>query len=293
MAKKNPQILSIYNCFLISQKKQLAPRSYALYRTYLRPFANAHGHKTVDQVTSGMVLDWVAKTYGHQSGSAQWNAARSVARMFRWAYDERLIPEYPLRGFRKPTASRRENFVTPRQYAALLKESARPRVNARGGPKATAQQAMRDVIKFLWHTGARPQELRIICAEWVQGRKIVIPAQFAKGGKKARVIYLDDMAYRIVQRLRARHPAGPIFRTRHGNPWSRTALADAMKRLCRDANIEGLCCYSFRHSFITRMLERGIDVSTVAAMAGNTPATIFKFYEHVSRNDERLLAALG
>ncbi len=129
-----------------------------MYRLYCRKFIETNGGKTVDQIASSLVLDWVAKHYGQQSGSAQFNAARSIARKFRWANDERQIPEYPLRGFRKPTASRRETFVSPQQYAALLRACVKSKVI--DGVSTTVQhRCIRDAIKFLYHTGCRPQAI--------------------------------------------------------------------------------------------------------------------------------------
>lgn len=273
--KANPLVLDLVNRFLVAQKPQLTQSTWKFYRQYLRMFAKSCGHLHSDDVTPGLAAEWVAKHYGKRSTSSQFNAARAVCRMFHWAEAERLISFYPLKGFRKATPTRREMVITPRQYAALL--------------KAASSHSILAVVKFLYHTGARPQELRKIRAEWINGRKIILPVAESKGRKKNRVILLDDTAYRIVTKLAGR---GIVFRSPTGKPWTKANLIGAMRKLRRDAKVPGLCSYTFRHSFCTRLLERGVDVATVAALAGNTPQTIFKHYSHVEKNEDRLLAVL-
>lgn len=276
MSKKpNPLVLDLVNRFLLTQKPQLELTTWKFYRQYLRLFAKSWGHLHSDEVTPGLAAEWVAKHYGKRSPSSQFNAARCLTRLFHWAEAERLISFYPLKGFRKATPTRRELVISPRQYAALL--------------KAAKNHSILAAVKFLYHSGCRPQELRKIRAEWVHGRKIVLPVAESKGRKKHRVIMLDDTAHRIVTKLATR---GIVFRSPTGKPWTKANLVGAMRKLRRDAKVPGLCSYTFRHSFCTRLLERGVDVATVAALAGNTPQTIFKHYSHVEKNEDRLLAVL-
>lgn len=152
---------------------------------------------------------------------------------------------------------------------------------------------IRDVIKFLWHTGCRPQELRIIEARWVDGAKIVLPKALSKGKRKCRVIYLDGMAKNIVARLSKQWPEGPIFRSKCGAPLSKCSLIYAFRKLRIKTEIPGLCAYNFRHGRITLWLESGKDVATVAALAGNSANMVLNTYNHVANNEDRLLAQLG
>jgi len=273
--KPNPHVETLVNRFLLAQKCQLAPKTWEFYRLYLRKFAKSYGHLTVNLVTPTLAAEWMARHYGHLSPSSRFNAGRSLTRLFHWAVAERLISEYPLKGFRKPSPTRRESLITPRQYAALL--------------HASHNNSILAAVKFLYHTGCRPQEMRAVRAEWVRGRKIVMPVTESKGRKKNRVIYLDDMALRLVKRA---SPRGPIFRTPTGKAWTANNLILAIKKVRKRAKVPNVVAYTFRHSFITRQLEKGTDVATVAALAGNTPAMIWKHYSHVAENEKRLLAAL-
>lgn len=262
--------------FLVCQKRQLAPNTYNWYKGYLLSFHRRHGAVPVATLTGSIVSAWVAK----YPTASQHAAARCVVRVMNWAVAERLIPSSPLVGFRKPAPTKRETTVTPAQYAACLR---------------TARYPLKIVIKFLWHTGARPQELRCLNYDWLQDNRVVLPLSRSKGNRKRRVIYLDDMALRIVQQHRpvagnTKH--GPIFQNSESRPWTKNNLSLAFRRLGKRVGIPGLCAYSFRHAFITRLLERGVDVATVAAIAGNSPRMVLDTYSHVAKNETRLAAVL-
>jgi integrase len=250
---------------------------------HLREFVVAVQPMRVCDLTSSVVHDWIKKRYGKLSDSQRHNAARCVCRVINWAIDENLIDRSPLKRFRKPAPGRRESFITPTQYATVLR-------TLKGRP---ASQSRKDVVMFLWHTGCRPQELRIIEAKWIEGSKIVLPRELSKGKQKRRVIYLDGTTKRIVTRLSRQFPTGPIFRSYGGKPWTKNSLGLAFRRLKKHTAIPHLCLYAFRHGFVTRMLEKGVDVVTVAKLCGNSPLMITTVYEHVAENEARLLDVLS
>lgn len=264
--------------FLISTKLFSAPATHKWYAHYLHSFRAYAGEQRAEQLTASVVYSWLQKCHGRKSASTQHAAARTIVRALNWAIDENILNRSPLSGFRKPTPSHREALVTPEQYALCLR---------------TSRDPLRYGIKFLWHTGCRPQEFRIIESRWVAGQKIILPKQQSKGKRFRRVIYLDSMATGLAARLSEQRGTGPIFRNSEGNAWSKDGLALAFRRLREQTGIDGLCAYSIRHSFITRLLERGVDVATVAAISGNSPRMVLDVYSHVTANEARLLRQLG
>jgi integrase len=257
--------------FLAAQQTQLAPSSHKWYAGYLLQFAKNCRALPADKITCAIVSKWIAR----YPDASQHNAARTIIRVCNWAEAERLLPASPLRGFRKPSPTRRQSSLTPPQYALCVKQSTGP---------------LRDVVKFLYHTGCRPQELRTIESRWITGPKIIMPLAESKGHKKRRVIYLDSMAMGVALRLSSVNNHGPIFLNSHGDRWNKNSLRLAFQRLRRRTGLTALCAYQFRHAFITRLLERGVDVATVAAVAGNSPAMVLEVYNHVDANEIRLLS---
>lgn len=248
------------------------------YAQFLGEFRRAHGTRALANLTPAVLDRWIAATYGERTPATQHAAARTVIRLCNWAVNEKLLDSPPLRGFRNCPPSSRELILSGADYAALVKAADKP---------------TRDAIKFLWHTGARPQELRAIQADWIRDGKIVFPRTASKGGKKRRVIYLDSFAAAIAARLAQKNATGPIFRNRAGGPWSTATLAQAFQATRRRAGVPGACAYAIRHTWITRMLERGVGVATVAALAGNSPGVLLRVYSHVNENEDHLRAQLN
>ena len=268
----------LIDLFLPAQEACSSKRTANWYASKLHTLRIFCGEKLVDEITAATAHEWIRKHYAKQSESQRHAAGRAVSRLCSWAADERLIDHSPLTGFRKPPASNREICLSPAQYALCVRLSRGP---------------LRQVIKFLWHTGCRPGECRILKSAWISGHKVIIPRIDSKGKRRRRIIYLNGMAYNLSKTHSKKNPTGPIFRNNRNTPWTDTALADAIARLRDKTEIEGLCAYAFRHSWITRMLQRGVDVATVAAMAGNSPEMVLRVYNHVCQDEDRILRQLG
>ena len=84
----------------------------------------------------------------------------------------------------------------------------------------------------------------------------------------------------------------------------RAAIAEAARRaaageplrgldLIRDAGVDRVHNYRFRHTAISTLLRQGVDVPTIAELTGTSPAMIYHTYghltaDHLSQAAERL-----
>ncbi|MCA9049837.1 MAG: tyrosine-type recombinase/integrase [Planctomycetaceae bacterium] len=231
------------------------------------------------------VTEWID---GHNDWNAttRHRAVRSVKRVFNWAIREGRLSQSPVRSLERPAPKRREVFVTPEQYAAILKR--------------ISDVCFRDYITFLFETGARPQEGRLIEAVHcdVAAGRIVLPAAKAKGQQHPRLILLTPNAVTIVKRLCTAHPQGPIFRNSDGHPWIKNSVNCRFRRI-RDKlkksgmPIDGLCATAFRHGFATEALKQGVDPVTLSILMGHRDATqVARTYQHLAADAKHLNAAL-
>jgi integrase len=270
----------LIDVFLDYVRLHRSPATHDWYEDYLRPFLEHVGPKLrVGNLTPAMVTVWIGKRYAGRSASCHNAAARSVVRMCNWAVAEKIISHSPLVGFVKPAASRREVVCSPSQYDTILSH---------------ATGRLRDAVEFLWQTGCRPFELRHLEAKYVDDRKVVFPVNKSKGGKRRRVIYLDDVAAAIVARLSAEFPDGPIFRNSRGKPWHKDALTNAFGRLRDKAKIPSITPYALRHAFATEALKRGTDTTTVGVLLGHAnPNMVAKVYQHLAEDDDYMLRVVA
>lgn len=250
------------------------------YRRYLSKCVAFFGPTLKpENLAPAMVGRWIEQDYGSGSPSTQNGAARAIVRVMNWAVIEGHIGRSPLAGYTKPTATSRETYVTPDQYALCLEHAKGP---------------FRDLLVFLWETGCRPQEARVIEAAWLDGRSVVLPVELSKGKKRRRVIYLTEPATEIAQRLAAENPSGPVFRNSIGNPWTKDAINFAFIRLKKKTGIGDLCAYALRHGFATEKLKQGTDTTTVGVLMGHAnPTMVATVYQHLAQDSEYLLSVLG
>ncbi len=221
------------------------------------------------------VQQWIdsKKTWG---ATYRNNAITAVKRCLSWAEKLGHIDRNPIRSVEKPTPDRRKVIVPEEHYKTML-------TKVRG-------QTARDLLTFLWETGCRPQELRIIAARHfnVEDKRLDIPPEEAKGGKRWRRIYLSPAALEIIERLTARNRSGPLFRNEDGVAWTVYSIDCVFKRLEGKVGTK-YSAYDFRRTWATRMLVSGLDHLTVAELMGHSNgATLAKVYAHVDQKGDYL-----
>jgi len=143
-------------------------------------------------------------------------------------------------------------------------------------------------VEFLTLTGFRPEEA--IALQWadIKNSRIIVSRAYSQGILKETKTYetrtfpvnaqLDKLLNSLpkTQNLVFPSPEGGYinqhnFGERYWKP--------IVKKLVVTAKVaEYLPTNNLRHSWITRMLRSGLDIATVARLAGNKPDTIMKHY---------------
>jgi integrase len=172
------------------------------------------------RLTSKHVTRWLATQEGWGSTTKR-NAITALQRGFNWAVKNRGLARNPIKGMEKPQASRRSDVISPAEFEEIL--------------SSVGEGCFCDLLTVSYDSGGRPFEVKELQARHFQPdkRRAVIPAEEAKGKRRARVIYFPtDRSLAIVIRLCAEHPSGPIFRNAKGRPWT------AMAVKCRFEDVE-------------------------------------------------------
>jgi integrase len=204
---------------------------------------------------------------------------QSVKTMLKWGVDQGYIPESPLANMKVPTATSRgdEAYLTPEKWAKISQH--------------LVEGHLWDLLTFLHETGCRPKEARQLEARHLNDRCVILPAEEAKGKREPRVIHLTDRAYIIFRRLAMKHPKGPIFRLQSGL-WTAQLLSYRCKQLSKKLGFH-FTPYSLRHSFITNAILQGVDITTLAVLAGHSDIKmISRVYSHLQKRDSHLQEAL-
>lgn len=83
-----------------------------------------------------------------------------------------------------------------------------------------------------------------------------------------------------------RNPDNYVFVTYAGEPLGERYLKRIIDLLCEREKINHFTPHYLRHTFVTIQLSNKVPVSTVAALVGDTPETIYKVYAHSFEKDE-------
>ena len=195
--------------------------------------------------------------------------------------DEGLIATSPGKKVRKPPVNRRETILAPEEQQAIH--------NAARG------QCFRDFMLAMEETGCRPGEVAKVTAADVSleaGTWTLAEHKTAHKTGKPRVVYLTGPVITLCRELIAKYPEGPIFRNRHGRPWTRNAIRCRFRHLRTKLKLPGVVAYTLRHTYATEALVNGVDPISLCELLGHTDVTmLMKHYQHLAKKTDHLRKA--
>jgi integrase len=214
----------------------------------------------VERFTEDEILR-LAPRVAHYSAS-RWN---SMLTTLRWITPAaKVLSPRPVTLTRRPPPNQAE-------FSALLKECDK-----------LARSKARLVIDFLAHTGLRISAARAVTWSDVYSDRI---EYIAKGGRRCAVPIVNGLRH-VLERLREVGAGSPYVLPRE-------ACRNGLTKACKAAGIRRLSHHDFRHMFITRCVESGVDVPTVSRWVGHRDggALLAKRYFHLLDNHSRTMAA--
>ena len=217
-----PITAEIFEKYLAWCQQHREQRTYEWYRDHIQGFLDFKPEVArwpASELRPFHIVEWVDSHGDHWSGSYRRGAIVAIQRPFNWAEELGYLAASPIKKIKKPQPQKRDNPITPEDFAVLLDYY----------PEG---DTFRDLLLFAWHSGCRPQEARHIEPRHVHlaAECIIIPKDEAKGKRKPRVIHLAPPALEIVTRLLATEPAGKLFLNEDGVPWKKSAIAKRFER---------------------------------------------------------------
>lgn len=96
------------------------------------------------------------------------------------------------------------------------------------------------------------------------------------------------MTEKLFETLKARNKVrrldtGYVFAfKKDGSPFRRYYISEQFRAACKEACVENLRFHDLRHDFCSRLVQAGVDLYTVAALAGHKDVTTTQRYAHLS-----------
>lgn len=113
--------------------------------------------------------------------------------------------------------------------------------------------------------------------------------------KKTRKIPISLELKSLLLRLKLKSGGSEyVFLNEKGKPYKREgSLNSAYNGACRRAGIKGLRFHDLRHTFATRMIESGHDISEVAEILGHSDLNITRRYSHPRESLKKAVEAVS
>jgi len=271
-------VVALFELYLEWVQRNRAKATYDAACRYLTSFAaTIPRNLVVAKLEPHHITAWMnaSPTWGSTTRN---DAISHVQRAFHWAVNQRILVRLPLPKLAdKPGRQRREVVYTPAEFAEIL--------------AAIPDTEFRDLLEFLWESGCRPIEARILECRHVdlEKRIAILPPSNNKTRKAERVIILTERATGILRRRIDSVETGVVFRNTRGRPWTKDSINCRFQRLKKKLGSDRICAYGIRHSYATEGLKNDVDPVSLAMLMGHSdPSMVAKTYQHLAQNHDHL-----
>jgi len=262
----------------------LSENTLNAYRADLVAFEGWLGNKTLslEAVTRAELLGYLAANV--RQGLSPRSSARRLStlrRFYRYLLREGLIQDDPTADVRSPSLGRPlPKSITEASVEKLL---AAP-------PETTLGLRDRAMLETMYASGLRVSELVALALNELDLTTGLVRVT-GKGGKERIVPLGDEATSRLGDYLRGARPSllgeqksGAVFLTRRGQPMTRQAFWQLIKRYSSAAGIDSsLSPHSLRHAFATHLLNHGADLRSVQMLLGHADLSTTQIYTHVAK----------
>jgi len=247
-----------------------APASQNRDQLVLRRFTRKWGHLLLQELNPTLIEQYVIErtpnvtfaTLSKELGVLK--AAFGCA--LRWGWTNRT----PFVGIHlNQEGDSRIRWLTDAEELLLLKSS---------------PQWLQDIIAVGLDTGLRPGNLLGLERSWVHREEhvLIVPKEHTKTKKLTVTIPLTQRARNILYHASTSSHTPYVFLTDTGRPLDRHYVHVVLHRCAKAAGLAEMCLYVLRHTFITRLVQAGVSLPEIAALAGHRDIRMTMRYAHLA-----------
>lgn len=289
VAESNAMTISHLTALYLAHIRDQATKSIISQSTVTRriahiaPFLAASGDVAVSDLKPHHVTDWLRgqKTWGATTCS---DAAASVKRILQWATDEGRIESNPLKSLAMKKGRPRDHIISRPEFETLLAGVWNQKYTWR------IATSFRSILIALRLSGCRPSEItRLMIEDCSPDAWTIREHKNRKKTYRPRTVYLSPCLQTLTAIASRGRASGPVLRPEADREWKYSDMRLRFQRLRKKTGTSPKCVlYSFRHTWITEALTAGVDVATVAEMAGTSIQMIDRHYGHLNQQRKHL-----
>jgi len=239
------------------------------YSASLKHLSTYFGDLKLLEITPKKISDYKVLRYGEEAKPATINRELAMlSKAFSLAFKEwEWIKENPVSKVPKEKENNeRDRWLTDEQERRLLEN---------------APQWLIDIIVFDLHTGLRQGELLSLQWDRINLFRRTIIIQESKSGKP-RTLPVNQIAFDILdERSKIRNIMNDlVFVSNAGSKIDRHNLRRAFNIAIKKAGIHDFHFHDLRHTFATRLAQRGIDIYKISKLLGHHSIEMTQRYAH-------------
>ena len=251
-------------------------RSSKKVESHVKPLRDFFGTLPLDQVTEQRINEFKWSRMGKVKPATINRSLAALHKSLALAKEWGWISTVPTVHLEKENNAR-DRYLTQDEEDRLLE---------------AAPVWMQELITFFLNTGLRLSEALELRWSHVDLKRRTILIARSKNGHK-RTIPLNEKAMEIIHKKMKSRVNGLIFPSvRSGKVISTFHYERAFRRAVKKAGLTDLKGHDLRHSFASRIAQRGIDLYRIQRLLGHTTPTMTQRYAHHNAESLREVVSL-
>lgn len=253
--------------------RELSENSRSAYLRDINEFMEFAKAKTEEEITRTRIREFLS--FLEQKCNEPITRRRkltSLRMFFKFLEDEKYIKESPVRGLSSPKVETKEpSYLTEKETKRLIHA-----VEEAGNKRDTI------FIRIFIETGIRLNELANLDVGNIDVDNRTIKVQ-RKGNKQQTIPINSKLSSLLSGFIKNKEQNEPLIMSSFKRRMTNRRIGLLVKDYLRQSGItKNVSCHSIRHSFCTRLLEKGADIKTIQILAGHTTLEATQRYLHIA-----------
>ena len=211
----------------------------------------------------------------------------SIRGFYNYLYEEKIIDNNPTQNIKAPKRAKTlPEFLSEREIENILNSI---KIETPAGYRN------RTILEVLWATGVRISELSNLNFENLnlENNEITVLGK----GAKERIVLISNRAKEFLETYiktvrpmipeeefdKELKPQNPVFINKTGYRLQTATIRNFIKQIVEQIQLpKHVTPHTFRHSFATRLLEKGADLRIVQELLGHASISNTQIYTHIS-----------
>lgn len=255
--------------YAVNRRPDLAPATRQAYRGHKRRLDAELGQIVIDALSLRALEKYRDRRLAAGSATSTVKQDLTILRIaWRWGWERgatpsESLPKVPIR----VSPARTRHMPGRRDAWAVV---------------SRAQGYVRTALHIQWAYGCRVSEctsIQPMDVDLERGRlRLISRIHAGRDGKTgARWVPLVPSVRQLLEPMvEGRGPSELLLGVQPST--ARRRVINELPTLCEAAGVQRFTSHGFRHAIINEMLDRGVDIKTIAAWSGNSPETIWRSY---------------